>query len=225
MTRTFYIVAGLFVFAVSLLKAQTTEFPELVITENDSIVWTPADSAAVVVGTPVPEEADTSRFSPDPMKAVWYSALFPGLGQIYNRRYWKLPIVIGGFMGLTYATTWNGRYYKDYSIAYRDAMDDDPSTKSYLNFLPPHQRDEENLDMAWLQSSLKRKKDSYRRYRDLCIISMIGVYLVCMVDAYVDAQLYNFNISPDVALKVTPAVIEPSRFNQASIGLQCAITF
>ena len=81
---------------------------------------------------PIP---DSLVFNPDPMKAVWYSALCPGLGQIYNRRYWKLPIVIGGYMGLIYATSWNGRYYTDYSNAYRDIMDSDPTTNSFINFL------------------------------------------------------------------------------------------
>lgn len=76
-------------------------------------------------------------FNPSPMRAVWMSALFPGLGQIYNRRYWKLPIVIGGFMGLGYATEWNNRQYADYMQAYRDLLDSDPTTKSYMDFFPP----------------------------------------------------------------------------------------
>ena len=70
------------------------------------------------------------EFNPSPERAVWMSALFPGLGQIYNRRYWKLPIVVGGFMGLGYATNWNNSMLTEYSQAYRDLMDNDPSTKS-----------------------------------------------------------------------------------------------
>lgn len=79
--------------------------------------------------------------------------------------------------------------------------------------------------MAWLQSAMKRKKDYYRKYRDLCIISMIGVYFVAMIEAYVDAHLYNFDISDNLSMKVTPTVIEPVRYSTASIGFQCAITF
>lgn len=70
------------------------------------------------------EERD-SVFNPDPTRAVWMSALFPGLGQLYNRRYWKLPIVIGAYMGLGYATSWNNSMLTDYTRAYRDIMDND----------------------------------------------------------------------------------------------------
>lgn len=171
---------------------------------------------------------DTTAFSPDPVKAVWYSALCPGLGQIYNRSYWKLPILVGGYLGLIYATNWNARYFNDYSTAYRDAMDNDPNTNSFINFLAYNRRNDPEwiaANMAWLQSAMKRKKDYYRKYRDLCIISMIGVYFVAMIEAYVDAHLYNFDISDNLSMKVAPTVIEPVRYSTASIGFQCAITF
>lgn len=171
---------------------------------------------------------DTTVFSPDPVKAVWYSALCPGLGQIYNRSYWKLPILVGGYLGLIYATNWNTRYFNDYSTAYRDAMDNDPNTNSFINFLAYNRRNDPEwiaANMAWLQSTMKRKKDYYRKYRDLCIISMIGVYFVAMIEAYVDAHLYNFDISDNLSMKIAPTVIEPVRYSTASIGFQCAITF
>ena len=102
----------------------------------------------------------------------------------------------------------------------------------YVCIAHPHQlrtlRDDKEwieANMAWLQSSMKRKKDYYRKYRDLCIISMIGVYFVAMIEAYVDAHLYNFDISDNLSMKVTPTVIEPVRYSTASIGFQCAITF
>ncbi|MGN1245288.1 MAG: DUF5683 domain-containing protein [Muribaculaceae bacterium] len=163
-------------------------------------------------------------FRPDPTRAVWLSALCPGLGQIYNRRYWKLPIVVGGFLGLTYATTWNNSMLKDYTKAYGDAMDSDPNTKSYMDFYPPTTR-EEDINIDWLKRVLKSKKDFYRRNRDLCIISMVGLYLLCMVDAYVDASLANFDITPDLSMKVKPAVIEPQLGKLPAVGLQCAVSF
>ena len=163
-------------------------------------------------------------FRPDPTRAVWLSALCPGLGQIYNRRYWKLPIVVGGFLGLTYATTWNNSMLNDYTKAYGDAMDSDPNTKSYMDFYPPTTR-EEDINMDWLKRVLKSKKDFYRRNRDLCIISMVGLYLLCMVDAYVDASLANFDITPDLSMKVKPAVIEPQLGKLPAVGLQCAVSF
>lgn len=169
-------------------------------------------------------EERESTFNPDPTRAVWMSALFPGLGQIYNRRYWKLPIVVGAYLGLGYATSWNNGMLNDYTRAYRDIMDTDPSTKSYMDFFPPTTK-EEDLDRTWLTNTLRSRKNFYRRNRDLCIICMIGVYLVAMVDAYVDASLSHFDISPDLSMDVTPAVFIDGRNTRPSVGLLWAFTF
>lgn len=217
---------------VSIVLAQDVKkIPPLEISEEDILEDTttlPIDSLyptpqSLTKVKPV-KPLKISTFSPDPMKAVWFSALCPGAGQIYNRRFWKLPIVIGGYMGLAYGYSWNNRYYKDYTTAYLDIMDNDPTTKSYMDFLPSTWT-EENVDRDWLKDVLKRRKDFYRRNRDLCIISMIGVYLVCMVDAYVDAQLFHFDISPNIALQLSPAVIEPMRNDSFTLGMHCAINF
>ncbi|MBR3100244.1 MAG: hypothetical protein IKH19_00640 [Muribaculaceae bacterium] len=159
------------------------------------------------------------------MRAMWLSALCPGLGQIYNRRYWKLPIVVGAFVGLTYGTTWNNRMLQDYTKAYRDAMDSDPDTKSYMEFFAPTVK-ESDLDMDWIKRVMKNKRDYYRRYRDICIISMVAVYLINVVDAYVDASLAHFDISPDLSMQVRPAVMStPEVTRTPSVGLQCALNF
>jgi len=164
------------------------------------------------------------KFNPDPTRAVWMSALFPGLGQIYNRRYWKLPIVIGAYVGLGYGCSWNNSMLSDYTRAYRDIMDNDPSTKSYMDLFPSTTR-EEDLNKTWLSNVLRTRKDYYRRNRDLCIICMIGVYLIAMVDAYVDASLSHFDISPDLAMDIAPAIMQESRSARPAIGLSWAITF
>lgn len=165
-----------------------------------------------------------ASFNPDPMRAVWLSALFPGLGQIYNRRYWKLPIVVGGYVGLFYATTWNSNMLADYQRAYLDIMDSDPTTNSYMDFFSSAYK-EEDIDKDWLTSVLKQRKDYYRQYRDLCIICMIGLYAICMIDAYVDAQLYHFDVSPDISMQWQLAVIPTGRSALPAVGVQCAITF
>lgn len=170
-----------------------------------------------------PAKAAVRVFSPDPIRAVWMSALFPGLGQAYNRRYWKLPLVVAGFMGLAYGTQWNNTMLTDYTRAYSDIMDNDPSTKSYMDFFPSTVK-EENLDKSWLTNVLKSRKDFYRRNRDLCIISMVGLYLVAMVDAYVDASLAHFDISPDLSMDVAPAFI-PDKRHRPGVGLQWAFRF
>lgn len=163
-------------------------------------------------------------FNPQPERAVWMSALFPGLGQIYNRRYWKLPIIVGGFMGLGYATSWNNGQLHDYSQAYRDLADNDPSTNSYMNFFPPN-TEESSLDKSWLQSTMRSRRNFYRRNRDLCIISMVALYLLCMVDAYVDASMAHFDISPDLSMDVAPAMMISPGSRRPALGLNWAFNF
>ena len=181
------------------------------------------DSTAIAVDT-LSRDISVSTFDPDAMRAVWLSALCPGLGQIYNHRYWKLPIVVGGFAGLIYATTWNGRMFTDYQQAYLDVMDTDPNTNSYMDFFPPYYT-EDMIDQAWLKNVLKTRKDAYRHYRDYCIVGMVTLYLVCIIDAYVDAEMYHFDISTELGMNVKPALIPTSLTLRPALGLQCAITF
>ena len=196
---------------------------------TDSTIMIAIDSIDSIASIPQKEDIDEwverkVTFNPNPTKAVWLSALFPGLGQIYNRRYWKLPIVVGGYMGLAYATTWNDGMLTDYSRAYSDIMDTDPTTNSYMDFFPKNTQ-ESSLDKTWLTQVLKSRKDYYRRNRDLCIICMAGVYLIAMVDAYVDASLSHFDISPDLSVDVAPAVFQDTRSKYPSVGVQWAINF
>lgn len=168
-------------------------------------------------------------FVPKPTKALWLSLVLPGAGQIYNRKYWKLPIIYGGFLGCAYALTWNQMMYRDYSQAYLDIMDDDPNTKSYLDMLPPRYDITGREDQ--FKTIFKRKKDFYRRYRDLSAFCFIGVYLLSVVDAYVDAQLSEFDISPDLSMKVEPAVIGTPKLmggttsGRAAYGVGCSLRF
>ena len=171
-------------------------------------------------GNPQPKK----RFIPDSQRSVWLALVFPGAGQIYNRKYWKLPIVYGGFVGCTYALSWNNKMYKDYSQAYLDIMDDDPNTKSYEDFLPM------NSSIAGQEERFKeifrKRKDAYRRQRDLSIFAFIGVYLLSVIDAYVDAELSDFDITKDIGLKVEPAMFNDGKSkNFGSIGLQCSLKF
>ena len=166
-----------------------------------------------------------ASFTPDPSKATWSALVFPGGGQIYNHKYWKLPIVYGGFLGCAYALNWNNQMYSDYSQAYLDIMDDDPGTASYEDFLPPRYNVEANKD--YLTRVFKNRKDNYRRQRDLSIFCFIGVYLLSVVDAYVDAELSNFDITDDLSVQVCPTTIDNHQktlHNQA-YGLQCSIKF
>ena len=170
------------------------------------------------------------KWVPDSKKAMWYAIAIPGGGQIYNRKYWKLPIIYGGFLGCVYAIKWNNTMYRDYSQAYIDIMDDDPNTVSYNDFVPLNY--DVKANETRLKELFKRKKDYYRRYRDLSIFCMIGVYALSIIDAYVDAELSSFDISRDLSMKVRPTVISShsnlaSRASMApnSYGVSCSLEF
>lgn len=165
-------------------------------------------------------------FKPTPRKAVIYSAIFPGLGQIYNRKYWKLPILYGGFVGFTYAITWNNGYYRDYLGGYQDIMDDNPESIRWHDMLP-FGMDYETVDQKWFTDVLQQRKDYYRYYRDLSIIGTVALYLLAIVDSYVDAQLFDFDMSPDLSMRVEPALLREERPNYMgnSYGLQWSFNF
>ena len=131
--------------------------PDLVVNE---------DSLAAVYASMTAEMWDDdyfNRFNPSPNKALWYAALFPGGGQIYNRKYWKLPIIYGGLLGLIYGYSFNNKYFTTYSNAYRDLALNSPN-KSYMDFLPPGYDVEAKRD--YLEKTFKRKKNMYRTWRD-----------------------------------------------------------
>lgn len=165
------------------------------------------------------------EFSPSPTKALIYSAIFPGLGQAYNRKYWKLPIVYGGFFGVVYGISWNGRYAGDYSRAYKDLV---LGTGTSWTNLSPYTKEELDGNQSLKDREIarfKRQKDTFRRNRDLAIIVGVGLYALCMIDAYVDAQLYHFDISDDLSMNVTPVVWGPTSYTKTSVGIQCSINF
>lgn len=199
-------------------------------TATDTMTTSTADSAKIlqkvdsVMKGAMKQKLPKPKFVPDPKRALWLALVIPGAGQIYNRKYWKLPIFYGGFLGCTYALMWNQQMYKDYSQAYIDIMDDDPNTHSYTNMLPP------GYDITGLEERFKtifkNKKDRYRRWRDYAAFSFVGVYLLSVIDAYVDAQLSAFDISKDLSLNVKPTVIPVhSNKSSAAVGIGCGLNF
>ena len=172
--------------------------------------------------------AKKSKFKPDPIRSMWLGLVFPGGGQIYNRKYWKLPIFYGGFLGCAYALTWNGQMLRDYSQAYLDIMDTDPNTKSYEKMLPL------GYDITGkeerFKTIFKNKKNYFRKYRDMSIFAFAGVYMLAVIDAYVDAELSSFDISKDLSMSWGPTVIQQTpkgglMQRQTAPGIQCNITF
>ena len=170
------------------------------------------------------------QFRPDSKKAVLYGALFPGLGQIYNRKYWKLPLVYGSFIGCIYAITWNGNQYNGYKKAFLDFIDGNPNTNSwdvyrYGSYLTQDTASWTPDMTSSFQTYLQSAKDYYRRYRDMSIIITVGVYILWIVDAYVDAQLFDFDISPDLSMHVAPVLFDRTTISTRSVGMQLSFTF
>ena len=191
------------------------------------------DSAAFLyVPQPLPDnlegQHDWSAWRPNPQRALWLALVIPGGGQIYNRKYWKLPLVYGGFIGCIYAMSWNSMMYKDYQQAYLDIMDDDPNTASYNKFLHLG-RSIDNSNIDRYKQIFKSRKDKYRRWRDLSFFAMIGIYALSVIDAYVDAELSEFDISKDLTMRVQPSVMGagPSKnpLYATSFGVNCSLNF
>jgi hypothetical protein len=169
-----------------------------------------------------------STWKPNPQRALWLALVLPGAGQIYNRKFWKLPIFYGGFLGCIYALSWNNMMYKDYSQAYLDIMDDDPTTASYNKFLHLGVQITSANEERY-KEIFKGRKDKYRRWRDMSIFVMIGIYALSVIDAYVDAELSEFDISKDLSLEIHPTVM-PNRgggnpIQAQSVGFSCFLNF
>lgn len=172
-----------------------------------------------------------ATWRPNAKRAMWLAIVLPGAGQIYNRKYWKLPFVYGGFVGCAYAMRWNNQMFRDYSQAYMDIMDDDPNTQSYNQFLHLGAKiDSSNIDRY--QRLFKNRKDKFRRWRDLSFFCLVGVYVISIIDAYVDASLSEFDISKDLSLRVEPTIINRSNnglqanpLRDNSLGVSCSLNF
>lgn len=158
-----------------------------------------------------------------PKTAAMYSAILPGLGQAYNKKYWKIPLVYAGFGTIGYFIGWNNRNYKTYKIAYSDFTDTIPQTNSYLKIIPPGYDLENSTHKQNFKTGLYRQQEYFRRNRDLLIISMIGFYGLNIIDASVDAHFFDFDISDDLSMNWQPAV-QPYR-NELIYGLYFTFNF
>ncbi len=227
------LIMVLMTIGTSLLSASETTPADTVVITDSARNMMRADSAAVVQmatqDTIHIGKRDWSNWRPDVKRAMWLAIVFPGGGQIYNRKYWKLPLVYGGFIGCYYAIRWNNMMYKDYSQAYLDLMDDNPETQSYNQFMHFGAQITESNKSTY-ENKFKKRKDYYRRYRDLSSFIMIGVYALSVIDAYVDASLSEFDISDDLSMRVAPTVISGQQagsnlFKTSALGVHCSLNF
>jgi len=155
---------------------------------------------------------DTSKVKKhNPKKATIMSAIIPGLGQIYNRKYWKPPIIYAGFATAIFMIDFNTYYYKKYKLFYNNKVDNNPATP---DFYPYNSLDE-----------LLSLKNYYRRNLELSYIATSLVYLLNVIDANVDGNLYDFDVSDDLSLNIKPSVIKPDCAQGMATGLTITLSF
>lgn len=237
MTISLWLMFTAYIFAEPCDSVKTTALNDTILQVDDSLFQIEKGSLidtisfSLVDTLPVKKQKrDWKTWRPNPKKALWLAIVIPGAGQIYNRKYWKLPIVYGGFVGCAYAMRWNNMMYKDYSQAYIDLTDDDPNTKSYERFQQFSNRITD-ANIKRYQELFKNRKNRFRRWRDLSFFVMCGVYAISIIDAYVDASLSEFDISDDLTMRVAPTIInnknvaEHNPLKSTAIGLQCSLFF
>jgi hypothetical protein len=183
---------------------------------------------------PVNPEPAKVKFRADPMKATMMAVVLPGLGQIYNRKYWKIPFVYAGFGGLIYSAGFNSTKYNQYMEAYQDFVDGIPQTKSFIDIIPgavdnPVKDPVLNYsptEVAHWEELLLQGVDYYKRYRDLSYIGIAGWYLISILDANVDASLFNFDVSNNLDIAIYPAIVPlPGGFTGAGVNVGVIVTF
>ncbi len=152
-----------------------------------------ADTVPVVKTDAASVKKDSIALLHSPRKATLLSVAIPGLGQAYNKKYWKIPVIYGLAGLMTYFIVDNNKEYKIYKKAYSYRLDNDSSTVDIF-------------ENTYRPEDLKTLKDYYRRNRDLSIIALGMTYVLNIVDAAVDAHLYYFDVSDDLSMKIQPSV-------------------
>lgn len=173
-----------------------------------------------------------SEFKAVPLKATMLAIALPGLGQIYNRKYWKVPIVYAGFGAIAYAADYNSSRYNTYLKAYQDLTDSFTETTSYLNLKGLEEVDPADFDRvanptsyAWYKDRILRMVDYYRKYRDLSYIGIAVWYLASILDANVDASLFHYDISDDLDIDIGPVQVPLSNQVTPGLGVTMRVTF
>jgi hypothetical protein len=159
----------------------------------------------------IPDSVMEKKHSPT--KATIMSAVIPGLGQIYNRKYWKVPVIYAGFGIMTYFIVTNVNDYLDYKCAYIEKMNGD-TTGNYSD-----------LVNKYSSESLLSAREYYRRNTEISILITAIWYILNIVDAAVDAHLFSYNISKDLTIKFEPALFSPLQGTSRVSGLRVSLNF
>lgn len=169
---------------------------------------------------------DTTYFKHSPSKAMVLSAVIPGLGQAYNKKFWKIPIVYGALGGCVYWFCYSNSTFLDYRDGYISFMDKDPTTNFYKTMDLRGLDDYGNVtDASLVERELSTYKDAFDRNRSMALLSIVLVYALNIIDASVDAHLFNFDVSEDISMRVDPVII-PAKINSPNqYGLAWKIKF
>ncbi len=169
-------------------------------------------------------------FKAEPLRATMLAVAFPGLGQVYNRKYWKVPFVYAGFGGVIFALSYNSTNYIKFMKAYQDFTDDIPGTDSYIEII--RNVDPADYDRAlhpetysWYKDRMLRQVDYFKKYRDLSYIGFAAWYLFTVLDANVDASLFNYDVSDKLELEVEPVKIPMSAYSGIGLNVSLRFTF
>jgi len=215
-------------------KAQTILVPEQnkkETTQQESVVFRktgiPQEETSVVLRKSRPHS---------PHKATIMSMVLPGLGQVYNGQWWKVPIIYGGVAATIYGINWNISQYDNYKDAFVDyigyleqevpeggervKVNDERWKKVFFQDVTTYDQSQEE----WLKNALKNRKDSYKRDRDMLYIVMGGIYVLNIIDAVVFAHFYDFDISDDLSMGVRPTM-DYTPMAGGSVGVSCTIRF
>ena len=156
---------------------------------------------------PAVNDIDTSYHSPK--KAAIYSAVLPGLGQIYNKKYWKVPIVYAGMGTLVYFIGFNNSKFLEFKQAYKD--------------FPDYKLD---YDYPLTLEQIDRGMTFYKRWKDLSIIGTFGFYIFQILDATVDAHLFNWSVGEDLSLRMEPSITPPQIYKgMNTFGVRACLSF
>jgi len=174
-------------------------------------------------------------FKSDPMRATMLAVVLPGMGQIYNRKIWKVPFVYAGFGGVAYSISFNTTKYNDMMKAYQDFTDKIPETDSYIPLIKGadtssydpvlHPDTYDPATTKWVEDNLLNAVDYYKRYRDLSYIGIAAWYLITLLDANVDASLANYDISDNLDIEVKPLQLPLPGTMGAGFNISLIFTF
>jgi hypothetical protein len=194
--KLFLITRVALLFIVPIVNAQDTLNTTIKKLENDTLLTI---------------NKDTLKQSHSPKKAAIMSAVLPGLGQAYNKKYWKIPIIYAGLGSLGYLITYNSVQYSLYRKAYLAKIDDDPSTIDEYPFAS--------------ENGLLQRLNQHRRTRDILIAGAVLVYALNIIDASVDAHLFEFDVSDNLSLHFEPLIVPDMFLTSAYSGVSIKLKF